>query len=114
MPDRKWILASNADVHAPAANTAAVVTYAAPERPLGHVISGVCWSYAGGDPTGGNLKIEDGGVTVFSMDITSAGAGFIPFDPPKRGSAGQPLVITLAAGGASVTGKLSIRSHWTE
>jgi hypothetical protein len=104
-----------ADVHAPAANTAAVVTYEAVAA-LHHVISGIAWSYAGsGTLTGGNLKVEDGaGTTVFSIDITSLGAGFIPFIPPKRGTVNTAMVVTLAAGGADVTGKVSVLGHWTE
>ncbi len=102
------------DAHAPSANTAAVVTYTAGGAGWSHVISGVAWSYSG-TPTGGNLKIEDGsGVTVFTMDITVAGAGFIPFNPPKKGTANTAMIITLAAGGAGVSGKVSITGHWKE
>jgi hypothetical protein len=107
-------LVEAADVSAPAANTAAVVTYAA-EAGRAHVVSGIVWSYQGGDPTGGNLKIEDGaGVVVFNVDITTEGAGFFPFPVPKRGTKNTAYIITLAAGGASVVGKLSILNHWTE
>jgi hypothetical protein len=109
------INAAATDVHAPAANTAAVVTYNAVATGQ-HVISGVAWSYAGtGTLSGGNLLIEDGAnVKVFNMDVTEKGAGFIPFDPPKRGSKNTLLRVTLAAGGADVTGKVSVLSHWTE
>lgn len=108
------IPASSADVQAPAANTAAVVTYAAAGSRMHHVLSGIAWSYSG-TPTGGNLKIEDGsGTTIFSMDITAAGAGYVPFTPPKRGSANTALIVTLAAGGAGITGKVSVLGHWTE
>lgn len=105
-----------ADKHAPASNTAAVVTYAAAGAGVVHVISsGIAWSYAGGAPTGGNLKIEDGsGTVIFTMDITSEGAGFIPIAVAKRGSANTALIVTLAAGGSGVTGKVSVLSHWTE
>src|SRR5262249_33890385 len=79
-----------------------------------HCLSGVAWSYSG-TPTNGNLKIEDGsGNTVFSMDITAAGAGFLPFVPPKKGTANTALILTLAAGGVGITGKLSAWSHWTD
>lgn len=105
---------ATADVNAPASNTAAVVTYAAGGTGVQHIISGLAWSYSGA-PTGGNLKIEDGsGKVVFSIDITSAGAGFIPFPTlMKQGSANTALIITLAAGGSGVTGKLSVLAHYS-
>lgn len=103
-----------ADKHEPAANTAAVITYAAVAGQK-HVIGGVAWSYNGA-PTAGNLKIEDvAGTVVFSVDITSAGPGFIPFPQPLRQAAvNTALIITLSAGGAAVTGKVNALSHWLE
>lgn len=101
------------DVHAPAANTAAVVTYAAVAG-QSHIISGIAWSYDT-DPTGGSLKIEDGaGTTVFQVGITSKGPGFFTFPQPKKGTTNTAMIITLAAGGASVTGKVSMLNHWTD
>lgn len=106
---------SASDVNLPAANTAAVVTYAAVSG-YRHCISGVAWSYSGGTPTGGNLLVEDiSGTTVFSIDITDQGAGFFIFPKPKISAApGTALIITLAAGGAGITGKVSIPNHWLE
>jgi len=103
---------SSSDVHAPAANTAAVVTYTGAAG-SSHVIAGIAWSYDGA-PTGGNLLVEDDSDTVLSLDVTAAGPGFIPFSVPKRATAGNDLVVTLAAGGAGVTGKVSVLAHWTE
>lgn len=106
-------LMAAADVHAPAANTAAVVTYAAAGAGISHVIAGVAWSYNAA-PTGGNLKIEDvSGTTILTLDITAAGPGFIPFPVPLKGDANAALIVTLAAGGASATGKVSVLGHWT-
>ena len=104
-----------ADVNLPAAATAAVVTYAA-NATQKHVISGIAWSYVGGLPVGGNLKVEDvSGTTVFSMDISDQGAGVIVFPKPKKSAAiNTAMIITLASGGAGITGKLSILSHWLE
>lgn len=108
------VAASTGDVHAPGANTAAVVTYAAAGAGVAHVISGVAWSYDL-DPTGGSLKVEDGsGSTVFQVAVTSKGPGFFVFPQPKKGSADTALIITLAAGGSGVTGKVSALNHWTE
>jgi hypothetical protein len=106
--------AASTNVHAPASNTAAVVTYSAGGSGVAHVISGVAWSY-GGAPTSGNLKIEDGsGTTVFSVDVTAAGPGFIPFNPPLKGTANTAMIVTLAAGGSGVSGKVSVLGKWTE
>lgn len=107
--------AATADIHAPSSNTAAVVTYAA-DTTGQHCISGVAFSYVGGTPTGGNLKIEDGaGVVVFSMDIKAEGHDVVNFVPPKKNAAvNTALIITLAAGGSGVTGKVSILAHWVE
>lgn len=114
LPAFAQIAASSSDVHAPASNTAAVVTYSAGGTGHRHVITGVAWSYSA-DPTAGNLKIEDGsGTTVFSIDITSGGAGFFPFPLPKRGTANTAMIITLSAGGPGVSGKISVLNHWVE
>lgn len=107
------VACATADVNAPAANTAAVVTYAASEGAK-HVISGLAWSYDA-DPTGGNIKVADDGNTVFTIDIATKGAGFFTFPHPKvQATANKNLVITLAAGGDGITGKVSILNHWTE
>jgi hypothetical protein len=106
--------AAAADVHTPAANTAAILTYAAAGAGVSHCLSGLAWSY-NADPTGGNLKVEDGaGNVVFSLDITSKGPGFVAFPQPKKGTANTAMIVTLAAGGASVTGKVDALNHWTE
>jgi hypothetical protein len=74
----------------------------------------VAWSYSG-DPTGGNLKIEDGsGTTVFSVDVTSKGPGFFLFPEPLRGAANTALIVTLAAGGSGVSGKVNVLGKRTE
>ena len=98
------------DVSHPAADTAAVVTYAA-SVDAKHVITGIAWSYDD-NPTNGNLEITMNGVTIFSIDITTSGPGFIPFSPPKKFSRGHQVIVTLAAAGAGVSGKLNVFNHW--
>lgn len=100
-------LFSTSNVHAPASNTAAVVTYPAVSGQAYKFSNGVAWSYDA-SPTGGLLTITVGGSTVFSMSITSAGAGFIPFNDPLWSGKNEAVVFTLAAGGSGVTGKLSV------
>lgn len=101
------------DVSAPAANTAATVTYAAIAGQR-HVVTGFALSYYGGIPTGGNVMVTSDGVIIFNMDVAEEGAGEIIFPSPKSGGVGAALVITLTAGGAGITGKLNILNHWTE
>jgi len=97
---------TTSDVNAPASNTAAVLTYAAVSDRR-HVLDSVEWSYSA-SPTGGNLKIEDGaGTTVFSIDVTAAGPGFFKFAPGLAGRANTALIVTLAAGGSGVSGKVN-------
>lgn len=102
---------SSSDSHAPAANNPAIVTYAAQVN-LAHSIDAIMWSYDG-TPTGGRLTVTDGGTTVFDVEITSGGPGFFNFPGGIRGSENSALVITLAAAGASVEGKLYVFGHRT-
>jgi hypothetical protein len=106
------VVSDSTDV-ATATNAAAAITYGAAGAGARHAISGLCWSYSG-PPTGGGLIVTDGGTTVFTIDITSAGAGFIPFDPFKLFAVNTDVVVTLAAGGSGVVGKVSVPCHWTE
>lgn len=172
---------SGFNVHEPASNTAAVVTYAAVAGTR-HAINGLEWSYDAA-PTAGGLIVRNGaartvtdgvtatnttltsataaftssdigstvsgngivvgtkitavgsatsvtlsaattatasGVTVvidpimFSTNITSAGPGFIPFPQPRFGSSNKVLTVTLAAGGAGVTGKVNVLYYGTQ
>lgn len=88
----------------PASNTAAVVTLTA-QAERRHVIQGVAWSYSA-IPTGGRLSFSDGGTTDWDVDITAAGPG--GFSLPFIGGVNAEVVVTLAAGGGSVTGKLNL------
>jgi hypothetical protein len=106
------VAVSSGDYHAPAANTAATVTLASTAS-LKHCISQIVFSY-NADPTNGNLLVQDAGTTVFSMDVTKSGPGQVLFNYPlKQATANTQMVITLAAGGASATGKVNC-THWTE
>ncbi len=97
--------------YATGTHAAVVVTYAAAGVGVAHSIAGVAWSYSGGTPTNGALTIADGTNTIFSIDITAAGPGFIPFNPPKIGTPNQAMTITLADGGASLVGKVTVIGH---
>ena len=102
---------TTSDTAMAAANTAVVLTYAAVSGRL-NAIGQLIVSYSG-TPTGGNVKVEDGaGNTVFQVDIVAGGPTIIPLDDdPILGSANTALIITLAAGGAGIVGKVNA-SHW--
>lgn len=93
--------------HLPAAATAAVITISAITG-VAHEIEAVLWSYDAA-PTGGNLKIESpSGTTLLSVDVTSAGVGFLPFSGSCiKGASGEALIITLASGAGAVVGKVN-------
>ena len=105
-------VASASHTNEPVANTAAVVTLSAPGAGASNVIGGVYWSYDD-NPTGGSLTITDGGSQVFKVDITVGGPGFFPFTPGLRGGDNAAMVITLAAGGGTVSGIVNVHA-WTE
>jgi uncharacterized membrane protein len=98
-----------------AAGAAAVLTYAAtPGTNRVHVLSrGIAFGYSD-TPTGGSLKIENGGVVCFGpIPITGSGAGFIPFGELES-SPGAALVITLAAPGGAITGNITVLDYHAE
>ena len=108
------IACAAADINVPAVNTAAVVTYAAVAG-LRHHITGVAWSYAGGIPVGGRLTVTDAGAVVFDIDIAEEGAGLLMFPKPKMNAlVNTAMVVTLAAGGAAIFGKVNVLNHYTE
>lgn len=109
--DGKSFPAASGDVHVPvAANTAAVVHYAAAGNNRRHRLSGIAWSYDL-DPTGGLIKIEDGANVVFSEIVTNKGPGFFPFSNYKDGSPNASMTITVSAGGVGVKCQLSVIGH---
>ena len=95
--------------HKPSTNTAATKTIAliATDTPV--EIEGIHWSYSA-DPTGGNLKIESpSGTTIYDVDITNGGPGFLPFSGScLKGAKGQAVIVTLAAGGLGIQGIVNI------
>lgn len=96
-------------VSVPAANTAATVTFAAVAGSR-NLFEFVAWSYSD-DPTGGRLYVHNNAGTVyFDITITSGGPGFIPFTPEMSG-VGSALYVTLAAGGAGISGKVNVMGH---
>lgn len=104
-PTQQGVVRTQSDVNVPASNTAAVLTYSAVAGKR-HVLDGVTWSYSGA-PTGGRITITSAGVTVFDVDVTAGGPGYLPFPRPLAGLVNAALVVTLAAGGSGVVGKIN-------
>lgn len=92
-------------VHAPAADTAAVVTLAAVvgER---HVIHAIRASYSA-TPTGGGLTVTSGATTILTLAIV--GTSLI-LDGPLIGGVNEAVVVTLLTGAGTVVGKLNVTS----
>lgn len=109
------VVGTTDDVNIPAVNTAAVVTYAARDG-FAQCVGGVGWSYnLTPSGTGGTLTVEDSDAnTLKKWQITSAGPGFIPFDPPLRSSRSKGITITLSAGGSGVQGMTYTTGRWEE
>lgn len=106
-----YAIPTNTNWHdAPAADTAASITLAAVAERRQCCLKPV-WSYSA-QPTGGQLTITTGGEVIFQIDITEGGPGFLPVQ--LRGKLGQNLVVTLAAGGGGVTGKINVEKAWLE
>lgn len=113
MTYRNTIVGVAGDVHQPAANTAAVVTYSATAGAK-HAIGMIFASYSA-TPTGGLLTITDDGATIFALQIAAAGPVVVDLSdyPIVASVANKAMVVTLAAGGGSVVGALTVR-HWLE
>jgi hypothetical protein len=105
--EAKPTLASKLDA---IADAAAAITVAAHEEKF-HCLDWVGWSYNGGTVTGKlTIAFGTGPTTVFEVNIVQAAVGFINFDPPLyTGTNNEQMVVTLAAGGTNVLGRLNIR-----
>lgn len=94
-----------------AVNTAVVVTVAAVAGQAVRITSlSVSYNSA---PTGGAVTIVVNAVTVLQLDISAAGPTAIPL--PAGGlecAAGFSAVITLAAAGAAVAGRVNVSSYY--
>lgn len=89
------------------ANGAAAITIAA-DADEAWILDHVSYSYNAA-PTAGKLTISFGGTTEFELDITAAGPEVLHFGPQglSAGNRNEAVVITLAAAGAAVTGKVA-------
>lgn len=103
-------VASTTD-YATATNATATITYSAAGAGISHAFEGISFSLSGTPAAAVSLTVQDGANTVFSVDVTSSGAGFIPL--LRRGTANTAMTISLGAGGSGVVGKVSVLNKFT-
>lgn len=93
----------------PAANTAAVITFAAPGAGLRWIVKYISGFYTGGAPTLQQLTVESPAAT-FKLRYPMGTTADAPKEPLNggevHGAANTAVVVTLPAGGAAVSGKL--------
>ena len=92
------------------ASTAITVTGATGRKV---VIRQVAWSYDAA-PTGGSIAITDSAgspVTYFSLSVTAAGPDGWIFSPPIALPVSLNAVVTLAAPGGAIVGKLFVNAY---
>ena len=81
-----------------AAGASAVVTLTGDAaRPI--TIRQIDWSYDAAPGAGTTIQVKDGTTVVWEQAVTAAGPGTKTFDPPRCGTAGSNMVITLAGTG---------------
>lgn len=95
------------------AGTAATITLAAGSASQVRCLDQVAWSYSAA-PTGGRLTIASTGGVTFDVDTPATGLNNLILSAPYRGMPGQTVVVTLAAPGGAVIGKVSVMNDWLE
>lgn len=74
------------------------------------IVRQVAWSYSAA-PTNGEITVTDGTTTYFTLHVTAAGPDGWIFSPPLSMPKGLDAVVTLAAPGGSVVGKLFVGAY---
>lgn len=95
--------------HAPADNTAAVVTIAAVANSQ-HYLDYIAFYYDD-PPTADDMIVEDGGGTTVFSEPGVQGPIRLLFGAGLQMTENTALVVTLAAGGAGIAGILNIGHH---
>ena len=98
--------------YATATNAAATITYSAGGSGVFHAIYGIAWSLGSTPASAVVLSITDNGNTVFAIGVTNSGPGFIPICIANA-SANTALVVSLAAAGTGIVGRVNVLSKWT-
>lgn len=89
----------------PADNVAAVITKAI-DSEQAHVLYAIDYSYDSA-PTNGSIVININSVDTYKLDVTAAEPRLLRFPGGIYGNKSEALVITLAAGGSGIAGKLN-------
>lgn len=74
------------------------------------IVRQVAWSYSAA-PTNGGVTITDGTTTYFDLHVTAGGPDAWIFSPPLAMPEGLSAVVTLAAPGGAVVGKLFVNAY---
>ena len=96
-----------------AAGAVTTITLGAPSAGKRRCLSGVVWSYSAA-PTGGRLTIASTGQPTFDVDTPAIGLNQLDPSQTFRGMPDQTVVVTLAAPGGAVIGKLNVLNDWEE
>lgn len=89
------------------ANATAVVTLTADPNEF-HALHSIQCSYSAA-PTAATVTVAIDGTTVFSMHVVGTEL-VIDLPKPIYGAKGDSMVITLAAGGSGIVGKLNVQT----
>lgn len=96
--------------HAKASGAAAVVTLNADAaRPI--VIRQIDFGFDAAPAAGATIQVKDGTTVVWEQPVTAAGYFSKTFDPPRCGTAGNNMVVTLGSGGGVVNGYLDVNAY---
>lgn len=102
-------IATTGDISAPAADTSAVVTYAATPERL-HRIGGIVTSFSA-QPTGAQLTIQSNATVIARHFVTTSNPTEILFNEGMANTIGESMTITLTTGGVGITGRLQVINH---
>lgn len=105
-------LANSGDVLVGADNTAISLVYAG-SGVLRHYLGSVTFGY-NATPASGRMTISDGSNVIHDEFVASAGAQTRMFAEPKAITAGNALTISLAAGGPSVKGSITVDERYVQ
>ena len=98
---------------AEATNAAATVTLAAAGAGIPWVLGSISWSLSTNPGTAVELTVTVGGTEMLSFDVTQGGPGQLRWERGLRGADNAAMVISLAAGGTGVVGKVNVEA-WNE
>lgn len=98
--------------YATATNAAATITYSAGGSGVFHAFWGISWSLSAVPASAIVLSVTDNGTTIFAVGVTNSGPGFIPICK-RNATANTDLVISLAAAGSGIIGRVNVLTKWT-